>query len=171
MMYADRVAPSARPARIGFLLAQLGAHSGARFAERTKEIGLTPTQAGLLRVLAGQPGMNQRDLARRLGAVQSRVVVLVDGLEAAGLVVRERSATDRRNYALQLTDEGRATLGRLRTIAEAHEADIADGLTGDQRDTLAALLTEMCARAGLDVDVHTGIAQSERKEHPGSAVS
>ncbi|HEX3646845.1 MAG TPA: MarR family transcriptional regulator [Pseudonocardiaceae bacterium] len=164
------MAPSSRPARIGFLLAQLGAHAGARFADRTKEIGLTPAQAGVLRVLGRQPGMSQRDLAGRLGAVQSRVVVLIDGLEAAGLVVRERSTTDRRNYALQLTDAGRAALGRLRVIAEAHEADIAAGLTAEQRDTLAELLTEMCVGAGLDVDVHAGIAESERKEQRGPAV-
>src|ERR1700743_2975195 len=170
MMYGGGVASSARPARIGCLLAQLGAHSGARFADRTRQIGLTPTQAGVLRVLARQPGMNQRDLAGRLGAVQSRVVVLIDGLEGAGLVTRERSTTDRRNYALQLTDAGRATLGRLRTIAEDHEADITDGLTDDQRDTLAELLTQLCVQAGLDVDVHAGIAHSERKEHPGSAM-
>lgn len=164
------MAQSSRPARIGFLLAQLGAHAGARFADRTKEIGLTPAQAGVLRLLGRQPGTNQRDLARRLGAVQSRVVVLVDGLEAAGLVVRERSTTDRRNYSLQLTDAGRATLARLRVIAEEHEADITDGLTGDQRDTLAELLTELCVRAGLDVDVHARIAHSERQEHPDAAV-
>jgi DNA-binding MarR family transcriptional regulator len=164
------VTQSARPARISFLLAQLGSHVAARFAERTKEIGLTPAQAGVLRVLGRQPGMNQRDLAGRLGAVQSRVVVLIDGLEAAGLVVRERSATDRRNHELRLTDDGRATLGRLRAIAERHEADIADGLTREQRDTLTELLTELCLHAGLDVDVHARIAHSERKEHRGPAV-
>lgn len=162
--------PSSRPARIGFLLAQLGAHAGARFADRTREIGLTPSQAGVLRVLARQPGTNQRDLARRLGAVQSRVVVLIDGLETAGLVRRERSTTDRRNYALHLTDDGRAAMRRLRTIAEQHEADITHGLTDDQRDTLAELLTTMCANAGLDLDLHARIAHSERQEHPGSAV-
>jgi DNA-binding MarR family transcriptional regulator len=165
MMYAEDVTQSERPARIGFLLAQLGTHVGARFADRTKQIGLTPGQAGVLRVLARRPGMNQRDLAGRLGAVQSRVVVLIDGLETAGLVARERSTTDRRNYELRLTDEGRVTLGRLRTIAEEHEADITEGLTGEQRDTLAELLTEMCVHAGLDMDLHTRIAHSERKEH------
>lgn len=164
------MAQSARPARIGFLLAQLGAHAGARFADRTKPLGLTPAQAGVLRVLARRPGINQRDLAGRLGAVQSRVVVLIDGLEAAGLVARERSTTDRRNYELRLTDDGLVMLGRLRIVAEEHEADITDGLTDDQRDTLAELLTELCARAGLDVDVHARIAHSERMEHPGPAV-
>src|ERR1700743_318468 len=161
MMYGGGVASSARPARIGCLLAQLGAHSGARFADRTRQIGLTPTQAGVLRVLARQPGMNQRDLAGRLGAVQSRVVVLIDGLEAAGLVTRMRSTTDRRNYALHLTDQGRETLGRLRTIAEEHEAALTTGLSETQRATLAELLSTLSRTAGLDPEVHTGYSKGD----------
>ena len=84
----------------------MGSHATTAFADRTKEIGLTPAQAGVIRILGRESGINQRDLAARLGAVQSRVVVLIDGLEAAGHVARVRSTTDRRNYALHLTDQG-----------------------------------------------------------------
>jgi DNA-binding MarR family transcriptional regulator len=156
------VSQSSRPTRIGFLLGQLGAHVGAEFAERTKEIGITPTQAGVIRIIGRRPGINQRDLAGRLGAVQSRVVVLVDGLETAGLVVRERSSADRRNYELRLTEEGTAMLGRLRVVAEAHEAALTEGLTDGQRGELSALLTALCVQAGLDVDVHTASGRPHR---------
>lgn len=150
------VPASSRPARIGFLLSQLGSHATAVFADRTKELGLTPAQAGVLRILGRQPGINQRDLAARLGSVQSRVVVLVDALEAAGHVVRRRSSVDRRNYELHLTDEGRAALGRLRTAAEAQEAELTKGLTDEQRAALAELLGAMMRSAGLDPEVHVG---------------
>ncbi|HKN96911.1 MAG TPA: hypothetical protein VJX10_07335 [Pseudonocardiaceae bacterium] len=53
---------------------------------------------------------------------------------------------------------GHGALARLRVIAEQHEADITAGLT------------ELCARAGLDVDVHARIAHSERKEHRDAAL-
>lgn len=148
-------APS-RPARIGFLLSQLGSHAAAVFADHTKEIGLTPAQAGVLRILGRQPGINQRDLATRLGSVQSRVVVLVDALEAAGHVVRQRSTVDRRNYELHLTDGGRAALHALRAAAEAQEAELTKGLTEQQRTALAELLGTMVRSAGLDQDVHVG---------------
>jgi DNA-binding MarR family transcriptional regulator len=156
LRYCDGVPSTPRPARVGFLLSQLGSHAAAAFADRTREIGITPAQAGVLRILGRQPGINQRDLARRLGAVQSRVVVLIDGLESAGHVVRERSSTDRRNYELRLTEQGTATLARLRTIAETHEAELTTGLTDEQRATLADLLATLATTAGLDVEVHPG---------------
>lgn len=148
--------PSSRPARVAFLLSQLGSHAAATFADRTKEIGMTPAQAGVLRIVGRQPGINQRDLARRLGAVQSRVVVLIDSLESAGHVVRERSATDRRNSELRLTEQGTAALARLRVIAETMEVELTEGLTDDQRTTLNELLIALATSSGLDVDVHVG---------------
>ncbi|HWD63006.1 MAG TPA: MarR family transcriptional regulator, partial [Humibacter sp.] len=96
--------PTHRPARIGFLLSQLGAHASRRFDERVAELGLTAQQAGVVRILGRQPGVSQRDLADRLGLVQSRMVALIDGLEHDGLVARVRSASDRRSYELTLTD-------------------------------------------------------------------
>src|SRR3954447_17159081 len=106
-----------RSKRTAFLLSQLGALSSARFAERTREIGLTPSDAGVLRLLGRAPGLSQRALADRLGAVPSRVVPLIDSLEARGLVARVRSRTDRRNYVLSLTAEGAKVLRTLREIA------------------------------------------------------
>jgi DNA-binding MarR family transcriptional regulator len=144
------------PARVGFLLTQLGSHVSARFAERTAELGLTPAESGVLRILGRQPGISQRDLADRLGSVQSRVVVLIDGLEAKQLVVRERSVTDRRNYELRLTDAGRAMLATLRTVAADHEAEITAPLDAAERDALATLLAKLGASAGLDPIVHPG---------------
>jgi DNA-binding MarR family transcriptional regulator len=155
------VPPSPRPARIGFLLSQLGTHAAATFADHTKEIGITPAQAGVIRILGRESGINQRDLAGRLGSVQSRVVVLVDGLEAAGHVERVRSTTDRRNYALHLTDRGRATLVRLRTIAETSEAELTKGLSETDRATLHRLLAALSESAGLAADVHTGYAKRD----------
>src|SRR6476620_7287491 len=92
-----------RSKRTAFLLSQLGAQVSSRFAERAREIGLTPSDAGVLRLLGRTPGLSQRSLADRLVAVPSRVVPLIDSLQARGLVERVRSSTDRRNYELRLT--------------------------------------------------------------------
>jgi len=68
----------AAPTGVAFLLAQLGAHGAARFAERLTVLRLRPAHAGILRLIAAEPGLNQRELAVRLRAVPSRVVALVD---------------------------------------------------------------------------------------------
>jgi DNA-binding MarR family transcriptional regulator len=154
------VTQTPRPARIGFLLTQLGTDAATRFAVRTRALGITPAQAGVLRILGRRPGISQRDLADKLRTVQSRVVALIDSLEALGLVVRERSTTDRRNYELNLTEKGRLLLSRLRQVAEAHETDITRPLSDQQRAELAALLGILAEAAELEVDVHPGFAQS-----------
>jgi DNA-binding MarR family transcriptional regulator len=151
-------APAAprRPARIGFLLSQLGAHAAEVFAAHVRELGLTPSEAGVVRILAGTPGLTQRELADLLGATQSRVVALVDGLERKGLATRTRSTTDRRAQHVDLTPAGRALLPRLRSAAEAQEAALTDGLTRPQVEQLYSLLGELSALRGLSPDVHTG---------------
>ncbi|MGO4805398.1 MarR family winged helix-turn-helix transcriptional regulator [Arthrobacter sp. 2MCAF15] len=150
-----------RSRRTAFLLSQLGALASSRFAERTRELELTPGDAGVLRLLGRTPGLSQRSLADRLGAVPSRVVALIDSLERRGLVVRVRSTTDRRNYELWLTAEGTEVLGSLRQVAEQHEAELLAPLTGDQSAQLATLLGKLAAAHGLDNDLHRDISRTE----------
>ncbi|MDJ0356699.1 MarR family transcriptional regulator [Paenarthrobacter sp. PH39-S1] len=142
------------PKRTAFLLSQLGALASSRFAERTREIGLTPSEAGVLRLIGRTPGLSQRALADRLGAVPSRVVPLIDSLQARGLVERERSSTDRRNYELRLTIEGAQVLRQLREIAEVHEAELLAPLTGEQSAQLGNLLARLAGANALDLDLH-----------------
>src|SRR4051794_14123852 len=132
MQYPGPVPTAQRPARIGFLLSQLGAHAAELFAEQVKELGITPSEAGVIRVIARTPDVTQRELADHLGAAQSRVVALIDGLEHKGLATRTRSATDRRVQHIDLTEPGRALLRRLRTAAAAQESAITDGLSHHQ---------------------------------------
>ena len=143
-----------RPKRTAFLLSQLGALASARFAERTRELGLTPSDAGVLRLLGRAPGLSQRSLADRLGAVPSRVVPLIDSLEARGLVARERSKTDRRNYELRLTAEGTKVLGMLRAIAELHEAELLAPLSSEQSAQLGSLLARLASAHAVDTELH-----------------
>lgn len=150
------MSPSDRPARIGFLLTQLGAHAAKSFEAKTRELGLSPAQAGVLRIVGRQPGINQRELAVKLSTVQSRVVSLVDSLESSGLAVRVRSTTDRRSQELHVTDAGRAMLARLRSAAEVQESEVAAGLDADDREQLYTLLLRLSAIRGLDADVHPG---------------
>jgi len=141
---------------IAYTLTQLGTLGAQRFSARVGELGLTAPEAGVLRLLAAAPGLSQRALASRLGSAPSRVVVLVDALEAKALVRRERSATDRRNHELRLTDDGVAMLARLGTTARAHEDDMTAPLSERERTQLATLLEKLRDAHGLDPMVHPG---------------
>ncbi|WP_223692564.1 MarR family winged helix-turn-helix transcriptional regulator [Leifsonia poae] len=163
MTVASAPRPERPSPRTAFLLTQLGAHAADRFAARVAEIGLTPRDAGALRALGRSPGISQRELAGRLGTVPSRLVALVDDLENRGLVERVRSAKDRRNYELQLTDAGTALLAQLRTVADAHQDGLLKTLDDDERLVLSRLLAKVAAGAGLGPDGHPGYARDESR--------
>lgn len=139
-----------------FLLAQIGAHAAARFAERLGEIGLTPPLVGILRLLRMSAGQSQQALAEQLGVAPSRVVALVDDLEARGLLRRERSRTDRRVNVLQLTEEGTAALAAVRKVVEAHKSSLLAGIDRAEQATLTRLLQGIATQQGLTPGVHPG---------------
>jgi DNA-binding MarR family transcriptional regulator len=144
------------PVGNAFLLAQLGAHAAERYAERVAGLDLTPAQTGVLRLVAQHPGQSQQALAAQLGVGASKVVALVDDLEAQALVERRRSTTDRRNYALHLTDLGTKTLAEIGTVARRHDADITAALSERERVQLTRLLEKIVDQQGLTPGVHPG---------------
>ena len=156
----DRDSP--RDGGVAFLLAQLGAHAAALFAERIRPLHLTPPQAGVLRRLAQFPGQSQRELADALGMHAPRLVALIDELENRGLVARDRDPGDRRNYAISLSDEGRRLLTELGRVAGQHEHAITAGLDDDERAQLLALLRRIAEEQGLRPGVHPGFRRLGR---------
>ena len=149
-----------RPTGAAFLLAQLGAHAASRFAKRIAHLGITPAHAGILRFIARTPGLNQLRLARFLGVLPSRMVLLIDELVDKGLVQRRRSTKDRRHSELVLTRKGQRTLTKLSKIVVAHEADLCGALTREERETLARLGRKIVYHQGLTPDVHPGYRKS-----------
>lgn len=139
-----------------FLLAQLGAHAAARFADRIASLDLTPAQAGLLRLIAREPGQSQQAIAGQLGTPASRLVLLVDELEERGLIERRRNPGDRRHYALYLTPAGGQFMKELGQVGSAHEDDICAALDPAERQDLNRLLRRIADQQGLTPGVHPG---------------
>lgn len=139
-----------------FLLAQVGGQAAARFAERLAPLNLTPAHAGILRVLGNSAGISQKALAELLSIQPSRLVVLVDELEARGLTERRDSADDRRVYELHLSEKGRRTLEEVGRLARAHDEAFLEVLTEEERARLRALLARLADHQGLTPGVHPG---------------
>lgn len=73
--------------------------------------GLSPAQLRVLQIVSGDGGSaTPKALATRMGVSQATVTALVDKLVARGLVLRERSSTDRRQTNVMITDAGRASV-------------------------------------------------------------
>jgi DNA-binding MarR family transcriptional regulator len=153
----------ARAGGVAFLLAQLGAHAAAAFAERVRPLELTPPQAGVIRRLGQFPGQSQRGLADALGMHAPRLVDLIDELEDRGLVARDRDPDDRRNYAISLTDQGRRALTELAGVAREHELAITAALDDDERAQLLTLLRRVAEEQDLTPGVHPGYRRIGRR--------
>jgi DNA-binding MarR family transcriptional regulator len=149
-------AASADGDNVAFLLSQLGHRSASVFADLIASIDLTPPHAGILRVIAAEPGRSQQALSGQLGLLPSRVVAYVDELEDLGYVERRRNPDDRRLHALYLTPSGKKALSKIGELGRQHERLMTAGLDTEQRDTLRQLLAAIAERQGLTPHVHPG---------------
>lgn len=156
MKSGGRGGSSSGPGQLAFLVAQVGGLAAMRFAERVSAAGVNPPQAGLLRVVAADPGRTQQAVAMQLGLLPSRLVQLVDELEGRGLIERRRDPHDRRNSALHVTDAGRVMLRDIGRAAQAHGEDFLAPLNEADRAKLSDLLGRLAAHHGLASDVHPG---------------
>jgi DNA-binding MarR family transcriptional regulator len=155
-------APSRHPRSTAFLLAQVGAHAAASFAERLSVLDLTPAHAGTLRIIQGNSGISQQALSAVLGVPPSRLVLLVDELEERGLVERRDSPDDRRAHALYLTRKGTERFEAIGKIARVHDDAICSSLTSEEREMLGTLLVRIADEQGLTPGVHPGFSRLGR---------
>ena len=92
---------------------------------------LTPRQYALLSLL-GETPMSQQEASRRMGIDRTTMVGLVDGLEAAELVVRERHPSDRRAHVLVLSSTGDKRRKQAARAVSQLEGEVLRGL--DEKD-------------------------------------
>src|SRR3954447_23474086 len=95
---------------VSFLLSQVGAHAANSFEERLIAMELKPHHAGILRMLGSNPGLSQQELSDVFGIFPSRLVALLDQLEARRFIERRPNASDRRGHRVHLTTAGRRAL-------------------------------------------------------------
>lgn len=115
---------------------------GHAFAERLKPYGITSTQYNVLRILrgAGHDGLCRNEVRDRLIAQVPDVTRLLDRLEEAGLIARERSTTDRRLVATRITDSGMALLDKLDAPVFEMHRELLGHMSEEQLRTLIELL-------------------------------
>jgi len=84
-------------------------------AEALKPYGITPTQYNVLRILrgAGERGLCRVEIMERMIAQVPDATRLLDRVEAAGLIERERSEEDRRFVTTRITEAGLRLLESL----------------------------------------------------------
>ena len=112
--------------------------------------GLTMWEYVILVPLVGQPGMTQKELARRSRRDPTRLIGNLDALEERALITREVDGADRRRRTVRLTSRGHEVVRDTRRAIRAMEAELLGVLPpGDQaalRQNLAATLRSLRER-------------------------
>lgn len=94
-----------------------------RFGRLFRQHDLTSSQYNILRILRGEgKPMPSLDIAQRMIQVVPAITGLIDRLEKAGMVRRERSDVDRRVVNVEITQLGLQALDRLDApVLELHQ--------------------------------------------------
>jgi DNA-binding MarR family transcriptional regulator len=82
----------------------------------------------------------QNDLRVELNVTSPNVTYLIDGLEREGLVIRVAHPSDRRTGFVELTDKGREIASALVPGMVKFMAEMAKGMTQEEKTALIALL-------------------------------
>jgi len=117
--------------------------SDLSLAAVTNAAETSASSAAALVVLVESPGVSVTELGRRVGLSQSAAARMVDSLQVAGLVDRQRGAG--REVRVTPTMAGRDAAARLlqaRGLALTH---LVAALDPSEQDTLAALLAKLLA--------------------------
>lgn len=78
--------------------------------ELARSAGLTAVQFRVLQVVAETGQTAAKAISIRMSVSQATITALVDKLVAHGMVVREKSLTDRRQTNIIITEHGRRTI-------------------------------------------------------------
>lgn len=102
--------------------------------------GLRMMTFSVLSIIDENPGIRQSGVAELLAIERPNMVVIIDELEQAMLIQRDRSDTDRRAYELRVTKTGKARLERARQAVIDHETRMTEGVSEkDIADLITAL--------------------------------
>ena len=145
---------------VGYRLRRAQVAVFADFAASVGQGGMTPGLAGLIALIAANPGLKQSALAALVGIDRSTLVPALDKLEARGLVARRPMAGDRRAHALELTDKGQAVWAKTLGAIRAHEARVLRGFSTAEKATLIRLL----GRLGRDAPARPGARGRPRRK-------
>ncbi|KKB86713.1 hypothetical protein VW29_00980 [Devosia limi DSM 17137] len=125
------------------LLSQVAVLVGRQVGAALEARGATKHDFAVLATLDQYGPDSQANLARRTRIDRSDMVAALSGLEAAGAVVRDVDATDRRRNVVALSAAGRARLAELAAALEVAQAQAMAPLDAAERDVLRGLLRKL----------------------------
>lgn len=124
----------------------------------------------VLTALGHGPARGQGVLAQEIGADKTRIIPILDDLQARGLIERTPDPADRRARLLSLTPAGRRLQEAVQSEIQARERRLLDLLPAADRQgfltalrTLSALPRDEMAALAAGVDARENLPRSEKE--------
>ena len=130
---------------IGFIIyrAALAMRSSLQRTLKERGLDITPEQCGILHVLHDEEGLSQKEIGVILFKDKPNVSRMLDALERKGLIFRQ--PTDRRRYAIFLTEAGKTLLEEIRPLGMHLEEKAVKGLLAREIEALEGMLNKIYA--------------------------
>lgn len=110
-----------------------------------KPYDLRVTDLSVLMVIEATPGLQQRAIGDMLRIQRPNLVIILDQLQARGLVRRDPVPGDRRSYALTITPEGSTLLQGAKAAHSAHDQKVLAALGDVDKEQMLAVLERIAA--------------------------
>lgn len=136
------------PELVGHLLGLAHVAITQLCTEVMEPLQLTPKQFVAMEFISKNPCNSQKYIAENIGTAPAVMVGILDDLSKRGLLKRERSPHDRREYYVQLTPKGMSMLAEIRRLAFKVE-DLYQkktGMTEEERATILPILRKITNR-------------------------
>jgi DNA-binding MarR family transcriptional regulator len=124
---------------IGAIFAAVGRASTLLITEATRPLGLKPRHLPALMALEAGP-MSQQALGAAVQTDPTQLVVLLNELEAGGIIARRRDAANRRRHIVELTTIGQARQADAQICLHEIEERLLGGIGSADRAELRRLL-------------------------------
>jgi MarR family 2-MHQ and catechol resistance regulon transcriptional repressor len=134
--------------RLWIALARCYATYSKAVSCKVQEYGLTTPQFGIIEALHHLGPLSLGELADKLLVTGGNVTYVMDRLEEQGLVVRERSPTDRRIVQAKLTARGQELISKVFPGHAAYIEELAGHLEPGEREELRRLLKKLGRAVG-----------------------
>jgi len=128
---------------VGYKIRRLELLMSQDFHARMDHCGVTPALFATLVLVKNNPGLRQVELGRALGIAKSGAMLIINRLEALGLVERSPDREDRRSFQIYLTSSGETKLPGFMRIVRKHDRDLYAALGDQEYEQFRTLLTKL----------------------------
>ena len=143
-----RSSPSAKLAlgqldnHLGYFLRRLQIWVFQDFIETLRPMKVRTAQYSVMLIIEANPGRSQAAIGLTLGIERARLARLLHELERRNWIARRSNGSDARSHSLHLTTDGENALAKIKSLAERHEAQLADFVGPKRHKQLMDLLRE-----------------------------